>query len=118
MVCSFPRATSLRTSLQCFSMYSRSPRTCSLGGEVDAPAHTAAGMGHDPQPALQNGGHHCHVGAMPQQAAVPQLIMLGKPFCLFVAVYFPYIDNGGPTFICCCLQVLTYYLEFFRAFPK
>lgn len=47
-------------------------RLAVLRGEVDALAHAAAGVRHDAQPTGEDGGHHGHVGAVPQQPAVAQ----------------------------------------------
>ena len=41
-----------------------------LTGQVQPLANPPTSMRHDPQPRLQDGSHHCNVGAMPQQLAI------------------------------------------------
>ena len=50
-------------------------------------------MGHDSQPCLQYGSHHCNVGAMPQQLAVGQLAVLSKVGGLRVPVHSPQVQQ-------------------------
>ncbi len=49
-----------------------------LTSQVQPPPYPAIGMGHDPQPRLQNSSHHCNVGAVPQQPPVSSLLCLAK----------------------------------------
>ena len=70
-----------------------------LAGKVQTPTHPPTGMGHDPQPRLQNGCHHCNVGAVPQQPPVAQLAVPGKSSGFGLTVYPPHIQQlwAGPS---------------------
>lgn len=57
--------------------------------KVQPPADPPTGMGHDPQPRLQNSSHHCNVGAMPQQPPVVKVAVFGETCCFCVPVHSP-----------------------------
>ncbi len=73
-----------------------------LTSQVQPPPYPAIGMGHDPQPRLQNSSHHCNVGAVPQQPPVSQLAVFGKAGGFRVSVHTPQMHQllAGA----CCLQ--------------
>lgn len=45
-----------------------------LGGKVDATAHAAARVRHDAQAALENGSHHSYARAVPEEAAIVNVL--------------------------------------------
>lgn len=60
--------------------------------EVDAATDAAPRVGHDPQAALQDGGHHRYVRAVPQKTAVLQAVVLTEAFSLRRAAN---VSRGG-----------------------
>eukprot|EP00053_Salpingoeca_punica_P005577 m.55349 g.55349 ORF g.55349 m.55349 type:complete len:622 (-) comp13306_c0_seq1:1-1866(-) len=61
-------------------------RLAVLAGQVDALADAAARVRHDAQAGLEDGGDDSDVGAVPEQLAVGNGLVLGKALALGVAV--------------------------------
>lgn len=57
-------------------------RLAVFGGKINASAHAASRMRHDPQAALQDGRHHRDVCPVPQQTAVLQALVLAEALAL------------------------------------
>ena len=60
-----------------------------LRGEVDASPDPPACRRHDAQTALEDGRNHSDVGAVPQEAAVLELVVRGEPGPLPMAITGP-----------------------------